>query len=179
MRYDFLMEMRAYHPARTDNYSPCPCVDKYCIAVNFMPGLSRPEPNAELDGRMPRDFSGFITFGLSVDIPDDLGIEIVSRKWMLRKGHRTSDGSGSYCLIVAPQLVWDIPRHKTTDDILADAEAHIKTLKTVNLSYPDGHVRKTIPLAITNWWVIGANFPVDASHMFAARNPGEPVIEFP
>ena len=119
MRYDFPMEMRAYHPARTDNYSPCPSVDKYCIEVDFMPGFRLPEPNASLVGRTRREHAGFITFCLSVDIPDNMGISLGELNSLQRKGHYTKDGSGEYCLIVAPTLVWDIVDRQSTDGRIA------------------------------------------------------------
>lgn len=177
MKHTFLMEMRAYHPARTDNYSPTPRVDKYAISVDFAPGFRRPEPNAELYGRVSRENAGFITFCLSVDIPDDMGISLGELNSLRRKGHYTEDGSADYCEIVAPTLVWDYVYHEHTDEIFAEAVAHIDALKSVKLSYPDGNERKLISLPVTNWWVTHANFPVNVTYEFAARNPGAPILE--
>ncbi len=169
MEHVFHMELHSFAPYRTDNYGPSPLPDKYAITVDYIPHKTRWEDNPDLGGHTPHERE-IVSFCLAVDIPDELGITHTSFDDMIRKGHKTTDGSGEYCYIIAPQLSWNITLGQNTDVLLEDAIKQISSLRTVELTYPENGKRKVIPLSVTNWWVTHGSFPIEDKYKYDARH---------
>ncbi|MFQ9446395.1 MAG: hypothetical protein ACLR4A_02610 [Christensenellales bacterium] len=169
MEHVFHMGLHSFAPHRIDNYGPSPLPDKYAITVDFIPHKTRWDPNPDLDGYTPH-YRDIISFCLAVDVPDELGIVHDFSDAMIRKGHKTTDGNGEYCYIIAPQLSWNIMPGQSTDSLLNDAIKQISSLRAVNLAYPDNGERKVIPLSVTNWWVAHGSFPIEDKYKYDARH---------
>ena len=143
---------------------------KWELAASVMPGYTDREDNAELHGMIPHEHDVLCVI-VSVEIPDDLGVTYNDMTRVLyRAGHRTTDGKGNLCEIIAPTFVWPVVAGQSTDALFQSVVEHMNTMSTVKLSYPDQDERKVVSIPVTNWWVTFAKFPVDNSWRYDARH---------
>ena len=168
MEYTFDMMLTSLK--RGGDVTPPASPTKWELAASAMPGYTDREHNAELCGMVPHE-NDVLCVIVSVEIPDNLGVMFNDMTRVLyRPGHRTTDGKGDRCEIIAPTFVWPVVAGQSTDALFQSVVERMNAMSTVKLSYPDRDERKVIPIPVTNWWATFAKFPVDDSWRYDARH---------